>query len=223
MSKALLLLSLAILVSCQPDQKPQTQDVLGETRSLDPVRRPQDNELVSKICTALRAKEGMIGVLMSQQYVFAQSQKSCSESTLSEPKDLSTRIKKISGDSYYFEAASGELGFTNVETANDGIMKAICEKDPYYLESPIVDYKANTALYWTTFTDQERCRSGYDALCIHLQIGTVGQNYSAKIHTNEWIKFKTADTRVGFFTERHLVTNAGCSKKQTREIKAALK
>jgi hypothetical protein len=179
--------------------------------------------MVSKICAALRAKEGMIGVLMSQQYAFEQSEKSCSDSALSSPKVVSTRIKKIGAESYAFEAMNGEFSFTNIETANDGIMKAICEKDPYYLESPVVDDKTKTALYWTTFTDQQRCRSGYDALCVHLQIGVIGQNYSAKIHTNQWIKFKTADSQVGFFTERYMVTNAGCPKKQTREIKAILK
>jgi hypothetical protein len=223
MPKALFFISLMIIVACQPEQKQRAEDVLGEIRSLDPVRRPEDNEMVSKICAALRAKEGMLSVLMGQQYTFEQSLKSCSDSGLSGAKSVTTKIKKTGGNSYSFEAIEGDFSFSNIETATDGVMKAICEKDPYYLESPVVDDKTRTAIYWTTFTDQARCKSGYDALCVHLQIGTIGQNYSAKIHTNEWIKFKTADTRIGFFVDRHLVTNAGCQKKQVRETKAVLK
>lgn len=223
MSKILLVLSLFVLVACAP-QEP-VQETVGEQKFFEPITNYEDNERVKVICNALSAKEGQLGVLVNsaRQYTYTFAQKSCEAAALPDAKDVPVKISR-NGDNFYFAPKNGEaFGFSNVETTEDGVMKAICNFGGT-LESPIkTSANSKTAVWWSTFTDASQCQSGFGTMCIHLQTGSTTDGYNYKIHTNEWIKFKVLDENEGFFIERKLLSSAGCAKKKYLEMRAKLK
>lgn len=223
MSKILLVLSLFALVACAPAEP--IQDTVGDQKYFEPVINYEDNERVKVICNALSAKEGQLSVLVNsaRQYTYSFAQKNCEGTSLPAAKDVPVKISR-NGDNFYFAPKNGEaFGFSNVETTNDGVMKAICNFGGT-LESPLKSSPTSkTATWWTTFTDSSQCQPGFGTMCIHLQTGSSSDGYNYKIHTNEWIKFKVLDENEGFFIERKLISSAGCAKKKNLEMRAKLK
>jgi hypothetical protein len=223
MSKILLVLSLLVLASCNPSETPT--DSVGDQKFFEPLTNYEDNDRVKVICNALSAKEGQLGVLISsaRQYTYTFAQKSCEGTSLPVAKDVPVKIAR-NGSNYFFVPKNGEaFGFSNVETTDDGVMRAICNFGGT-LESPVrPSPSSQTAVWWTTFTDSTHCEPGFGTLCIHLQTGSSKDGYNYKIHTNEWIKFKVLDENEGFFIERKLISSAGCAKNKNVEMRAKLK
>jgi hypothetical protein len=215
---------LLLLLSCvsEPSKAP---DSTGDTVTFQPISNLEDNERVKAVCKALANKENVLNVLSSSgsEYTYSFNQKNCSDPALPEAKNVVVRISRTD-NSYIFKSKNGEaFGFTEIETANAGVMADIC-KFGGTLESPITTGSTG-ALWWTTFTASEHCRPGLGTLCVHLQRASQVSGDQYRIHTNEWIKFKLYDQNEGFFIERKLISSAGCksAKGGKLEMTATLK
>lgn len=219
-----LLLPLLVLISCV-SESPKTPDSVGDTVTFQPVTNIEDNERVKAVCKALANKENILNVLSNSgtEYTYSYNQKNCAEPTLPAAKDIVMKIGR-SDNGYIFKSKNGEnFGFADIETSSVGVMSEIC-KFGGTLESPILSGSTG-AIWWTTFTASEHCQPGFGTLCVHLQRGNSVNGVRYKIHTNEWIKFKLYDDKEGFFTERKLISSAGCKgmKGGNLEMRATLK
>ena len=224
MSK-ILLLALFILIGCEGVEE-KARDTVGDVRRFDPVElKDSDYKKVHSICMALAAKEDVLNILISNnaEYSFRYAQKNCSDSKMPEMKDVITTIQGF--DPYYtFEAKNGQhFGFPNVETTSNGIMAEICEKvfQASDIKSPMATRSG--AIWFTTVTASEHCKSDSKASCIHIQRGTLKSGYDYKIHTNEWMKVNITGSLRGFFTERKLISSASCDGKKSFEKRAVLR
>jgi hypothetical protein len=218
----LVLISLFLISSCI-GEPPKIQDTVGAVRRFEPlVVTVEDSERIEAICRALSSKEDLLSVLVSTgtEYKFSYSQKNCSDRQSSIPKDVVTTIQKTDLG-YVFRPTNGEaFGFSDVETVSKGVMSQICQ-NLGNLMSPM-QISRTGAVWFTSFTSSEYCQSDDKGLCIHLQRGTVLDDINYEIHTNEWIKFKIANDKRGFFVERKLISSGDCSK-GTIEKRAVLK
>lgn len=219
-----LFLPLFFLLSCISEPA-KTPDRIRETVPFQPITNIEDNERVKIVCKALENKENVLSVLSNSgtEYTYSFAQKGCNDPAMPAAKDVVVKIARAD-NGYIFKTKNGEaFGFTDIETANAGVMADIC-KFGGTLESPIASGKTG-AVWWTTFSSSEYCQPGFGSICINLQRGnsTDGTNY--RIHTNEWIKFKLYDQNEGFFIERTLISSAGCksAKGGKLEMRAVLK
>lgn len=220
-----LLLGLFLLISCEGVEE-KVSDTVGDVRRFDPVvLKDSDFKKVYGICQALAAKEDVLNILISNaaEYTFQYGQKNCNESKMPALKDVITTIQGF--DPYYtFQSKNGQhFGFPNVETKSNGIMAEICQKvfRQGTIESPMTTRSG--AIWFTTVTASEHCKSDSKASCIHIQRGTLKSGYDYKIHTNEWMKVSLSGNRTGFFTERKLISSASCDRKKTFEKRAVLR
>jgi hypothetical protein len=222
MTKILLLPLMLFIFSCH-SEKGTPIESLGKVRKYEPLAVTlEDSERIRAICNALAAKEDLLSVLVStgEEYVFNYYQKGCSEPSAPAPKNLVTTIQReVSG--YIFQSKNGEsFGFPEVETNTQGIFSEICQNTER-LMSPIL---TNTGAMWfTSFTSNEHCQSDAEGICIHFQKGSFVQDFDYIVHTNEWIKIKTMNSRRGFFLERKLISSANCSGKNEFHKEARLK
>jgi hypothetical protein len=219
-----LFLPLFFLLSCISEPTKVT-DTTRETVPFQPITNIEDNERVKAVCKALANKENVLSTLSNSNttYTYSFSQKGCNEPAMPAAKDVVVAIRP-SGTGYGFKPTNGEsFGFPDIETATEGVMADIC-KFGGTLESPI-RAGSTGATWWTTFSSSEHCTPGFGTLCIYLQRGNSVDGNNYKIHTNEWIKFKLYDNNEGFFTERKLVSSAGCksAKSGKLEMRAILK
>lgn len=223
MSKIIFLLSLLTLFACKIESSKQPENSTGETKQFFPVTNIEDNDRVQRVCAALRNKESVMNVLISSgnEYKFSYAQKGCGDSALPAAKDVTATI--IQSDSrFLFKTKNGEqFGFTDVETAVQGVMKSICNFGGT-LQSPIESSPGN-GLWWSTFVSTEHCQAGFGNLCVHLQRGSSRDGVNYKIHTNEFIKFKVLEDEEGFFIERKLISSAGCKDGKTVMMQAIMK
>ena len=219
-----LFLPLLFLLSCisEPAKTPVT---VGDTKTFQPITNLEDNERVKFICKALGNKENVLSVLSNSgsEYTYSFAQKGCNDTAMPAAKDVVVKIGR-SDNGYIFKPKNGEaFGFSDIETANAGVMADIC-KFGGTLESPITSGSTG-AVWWTTYAASEHCQAGFGTLCIYLQRGSLVSGDQYRIHTEEWIKFKLYDNNEGFFTERKLVSSAGCKnvKGGKLEMRATLK
>ncbi len=224
MSK-ILLLALFLFIGCEAVEE-KAGDTVGNVRRFDPIElRDSDFKKVHGICMALAAKEDVLNILISNaaEYSFQYAQKNCDDSKMPALKNILTTIQGF--DPYYtFQAQNGlHFGFPNVETTTNGIMAEICENvfRDGKIESPMSTRSG--AIWFTTVTASEHCKSDSKGSCIHIQRGTLKSGYDYKIHTNEWMKVSLSGSRRGFFTERKLISSASCDGKKTFEKRAILR
>jgi hypothetical protein len=222
MSK-LLLLCLVFLIACVSE--PQiTPDSVGEVKRFEPLMVTfEDNERIQAICRALSSKEDLLDILVSTgaEYNLTYTQKGCGEQELPTPKSVIATLKKVDVN-YIFKPKNGEFfGFPDVETYSKGVMKDICQNSGS-LMNPMQTSRTG-AIWFTSFTSTAHCRSDANGICIHIQRGSVTDNASYRIHTNEWIKFRVNNDRRGFFVERKLISSANCSPNNTIEKRAEFK
>lgn len=213
---------LFILTSCLGEPQ-KVQDTVGAVRRFEPlVVTVEDSERIEAVCRALSSKEDLLSVLVSTgtEYRFSYSQKNCSDRQLSIPKEVTTTIQKTD-TGYVFRPTNGEsFGFSDVETVSKGVMSQICQ-NLGNLMSPM-QISRTGAVWFTSFTSSEHCQADEKGICIHLQRGTVIEDISYEIHTNEWLKIKLTNDRRGFFVERKIISSGDCSQ-GTIEKRATLK
>lgn len=214
-----ILVALLIVAGCNSETK---NAVVGkEYRSLDPVSvdDPMTLSRINAICGALLYKESMLNILTSSEYTFAYSQKECSKSA-GIPKNVRVAIQDT-GSGYIFKSLTSDaFGFSNVETANSGLMKEICQNRTA-LTNPM--QTASGAIWFSTTPPNADCESENDAYCIQVERGSHHDGNSYMIHTKEWMKVKIIGTNRGFFTDRKVVSTANCGDGQSMERRAILK
>lgn len=223
MSK-ILLLALFLVVSCNEEKA--TSDTVGNLRRFEQVAlQAGDAKKVRAICAAMAAKEDILNILISNanEYHFQYAQKNCEDSKMPAMKTVVTTIQGFDPH-YSFQSKNGVyFGFPMVETTSNGIMAEICTEvfDGRTLESPMTTRSG--AIWFTTTTSTDHCKSSDKELCIHIQRGSHESNNNYRIHTNEWMKVAMSGSKRGFFTERKLVSTASCPDKKKFEKKAVLK
>ena len=215
-----ILVALLVVAGCNSETNKQ---VVGkEFRSLDPVAvdDPMTLSRINAICGALLYKEGMLNILTSSEYTFSYTQKECSKSSASIPGLMRVAIQDT-GSGYIFKSlTSNAFGFSNVETANSGLMKEICQNRTA-LTNPM--QTSTGAIWFSTTPPNADCESENDAYCIQVERGSHHDGTSYMIHTKEWMKVKITGTNRGFFTDRKVVSTANCSDGQSMERRAILK
>jgi len=219
-----ILLPLIFFISCMSQEPQNNSNSIGEVVRFEPLMiTVEDNERINAICSALVGKEEILDVLVAagNEYVFDYGQKGCLESSFPSSKTVTTTIQR-SETNYIFKSKNNDVfGFPDVETSTKGVLAQICA-NTQDLVSPI-QTSSSGAVWFTTFTASEHCQSDVNGICIHLQRGSVMDDFYYKIHTNEWIKFKISNENIGFFAERKLISSAGCSGKGYVEKRAILK
>ncbi len=223
MSKLSVLFLLAV-ISCVSENKIDPVTVGNLTRFEPRLLSFEETEKVAAICRALASKEELLSILVTTgtEYNFSYAQKGCNDTALPLSKIVSTTIQTVGDSSYVFKAKENAVfGFPEVETSTKGVMAKICE-NLGNLMSPF-QTSSSGATWFTVNTASERCRPDSESFCIHIQRGTIAYDVNYTIHTNEWIKFKMGTPNLGFFTERTLVSSAGCSDNKTIERSAVLK
>lgn len=223
MTKLLLLLSLLLIVSCEVAEEKDSGN-LGKEIRFEPIAvTVNDNERIRAVCQALSSKEDLLNILVNTgtEYTFMYSQKNCNDKEAPAPKPVSTLIAEENGQ-FVFKALHGQsFGFKAVETESKGVMAEIC-KNIGALTSPM-QTSSTGAIWFTTYGNSSHCTTDANGICVHLQRGVVQDSGNYIIHTNEWIKIKTLNEKRGFFTERTLISSAGCSGDKTLERRATLK
>jgi hypothetical protein len=222
MLKLILIMTLFVVSSCSP--VPSDNTTIGKIRRFEPLAvTVEDTERMKRICLALSAKEDLLStlVLSGEKYDFTYSEKGCLDKTISSSKMITTKIVKNEGN-YIFKASDNETYFfSDVETTSKGVMSEIC-KNLSGLTSP-VQTSSSQALWFTSFISGQDCQADENTICIHLQSGSVMEDgLSYRIHTNQWLKFKVTNGRLGFFTERKLITSLTCSGIETLEKRVGL-
>ncbi|WP_408096793.1 hypothetical protein ACJVC5_17290 [Peredibacter sp. HCB2-198] len=214
-----ILVALFIVAGCNSDTD---KEIIGkEVRSFDPISvdDPQTLSRINAICSALLYKEGMLNILTSTEYTFAYSQKECGTSA-GIPKNVRVAIQDT-GSAYIFKSVNGEaFGLSNVETANSGLMKEICQNRTA-LTNPM--QSASGAIWFSTTPANVDCENENDAFCIQVERGSPHDGNSYIVHTKEWMKVKLVGTNRGFFTDRKVVSSANCNNGESIERRAILK
>lgn len=224
MSK-ILLLALFLVISCN-EEKAAAPGSVGENKKYEPLElNDADAQKVRTICSALANKEGVLNILVSNgnEYHFKYAQKNCEDSKMPAMKSVVTSIQGFDPH-YSFVPKNGvHFGFQNVETTSNGIMAEICDEvfDGRELKSPMT--VRSGAIWFSTTTADEHCKSESKEYCIQIQRGNSSGNNYYKIHTNEWMKVALTGKNKGFFTERKLISSASCPDKKKFEKKAILK
>lgn len=220
--KTAVLVSLLLCIACNSDsQKPQTNSngYMDERRADELTVSYEDYYRLDTICKALREKENRLGDLITSEYTFDYQSRDCNADAL-KSQTVKVSIQKP-GDDYVFRPSNGEpFSFQNVETSTSGVMSKVCAQIGDF-KNPII---SGSSAYWiTTFVRSEHCRSDENGICVFIEKGSQIRDGIYGVHAREYLKFKTRNPRMGFFTERKLITSADCSNGKTIERRAYLK
>jgi hypothetical protein len=225
MSKLLLLSLLALMASCNGGGD-TVSDSVGEVQRYEPMAISEnDNARIRTICQALSYKQDLINEISNsgREYTFGYAEKGCSDRDLPGLSNVVTTVELANGTYNFKPKNNARFGFTNVETYSNGIMNMICQNQVMgTLMSPLQS-SSTGAMWFTTNTSSDHCTSDANNICIHIQRGSAADNVTYKIHTNEWIKFRTTNDRRGFFVERKLISSADCSNGGNVERRAVIR
>lgn len=214
------IVTLLALVSCGGSEAPSNN--IGTTRRYEPIAVSiGDAQRIQMVCNALSAKQDQINVLANSSYTFSYSEKNCGEETMTESKDVVTRIHR-SGSDYFFKKADGNnFAFADIETSSSGALAEVCG-NLNSLMSP-VQTSSTGAIWYTANANSGECQTDASHVCVLIEKGTVADGMDYTIHTTEWIRFSVGALRRGFFTEREMISSASCKNGKTLTRKASLK
>lgn len=173
---------------------------------------------IKSICDALSFKENQLSVLEATQYIYSYSEKACTSAGLSSAVDTGVYIQNAQ---FRVISTNAPFIFPNIETKNIGVMKEICESLSN-LTSPMLSASSG-AMWFTSFTQGSDCVYDSTHTCIQIERGTSLDGVIYKKTSKEVIRFKTSGDKVGFFTERKLISNISCSDGNTLVRQAVLK
>ncbi len=219
--KAFIFATILLLTGCVAEQTEVPPASAPERRFEPATVAPEELSRVKAICDALQVKEERLPAMVSSKFTFSYSEKGCEDADLDEPKNVVVSLQKPDSHYVFVKETGDSFPFSAVETSDEGVMETICS-NLASLSNPL-QTSSKGAIWFTTFGRSTECASDFNSMCIYLQKGenTSDSNYS--IHTEEWIKFKLRDEKVGFFTERKLVSAANCAPGKSIIKKAVLK
>jgi hypothetical protein len=169
---------------------------------------------IKEICDALQVKSVTINSLVNSDYVFSNTSKQCSDSSFSPIADANVKMVNQSG-SLKFSEGNNLFYFSDVETINTGVLGFICQRLDN-LASPIA-LDATNLLYFTAsnfISNDCQDDDGLTQRCLKIEravkVAVSKTEDKGRVHTREWIKVRLDQPRIGFFSYRKLISEAGC-------------
>ncbi|HXH74235.1 MAG TPA: hypothetical protein VNJ08_04675 [Bacteriovoracaceae bacterium] len=221
--KMIVLLSLLTLVSCSdlPDEVVEMESQELFRFEPEPVSASEELPRIQAICDALKVKEERLPTMIGSSYTLIFSEKTCADTAIGAEADVPVTIERPE-IGFIFKKANGDtFAFPDVETSVRGSVSAICA-NIHQLSSPMLTSEKG-AIAFTTFTSRVHCASDHDTICIHIKKGELVSGLDYKVHSNEWLKFKTGTDKTGFYVERKIIANADCPTGKNIEKRARLK
>lgn len=223
--KALLLpLTILLITSCGRVDSPSSGNVGGIMEMTAKSLSADEVSKLQSICTSLAAKVSSINVSPNNTYRFSVASKSCENDDFGSDS-LVEVVVESTGSVYKFKRSdnNGSFVFSDVETANSGVMGEICAK----IASPVSPFvnEADVAIKFD-LSNTPGCPGG-QGQCISIQkgikTGNSGSNY--EIVTSETMKFNTDSTRPrnGFYSYRSQQSNTSCGANSYSEVRVSLK
>lgn len=212
--KAIALISILFISACGKVDIPSSAD-FETSKSLTPIKidsGSSEHARIKAICKALGDKELTIQGLQGTSYSFSQGSKKCDQSVESALPDVTVTIQNQSGQ-FKFQEGQNNYYFPDVELRTSGIMTQICA-ELSDLESPLRPDPVNVIYFTTSNIDPGGCPNNSDQeICIAIEKAVVShtaEGDKGKIHTREWLRFKTIQPRLGFWSYRKLSSIGGC-------------
>lgn len=224
--KAIALLSIFILAACGKVDVPNTAD-FETTKSLNPVKyesTSSEHKKIKDICEALEQKEATIPGLVGSNYSFTNTSKKCDDSGASNLPDSAVTLVN-QGGLFKFQEGFNLYYFSDVETKSQGALSQICA-NLSNLSSPIRPDATNVIYFSATENQTGNCAPGSGEICIMVEkavVDTTSEGERGRIHTREWITFKTIQPLLGFWTARKLSSVGGCLEGSHFDRTATLK
>jgi hypothetical protein len=213
--KGLILLSLIGLVACNTSDT--KNDSNAQTRQYEELTVSEtDLTNLSKICQAIAYKSSTMSASVGQEFKYGYTQKACAESTMGAEVLVKTNLR-AQGSQYYFDPGTvTTFPFTEVETLSTGTMPEFCQ-NVLSLTNPFhIDQSGLNAIWFTT-NNTNYCTSDANHICLYIDKGTSSGGMGYQIHSTEIMKFVINGDRRGYFTERTLLSYAGCSKGRSQK------
>jgi hypothetical protein len=183
-----------------------------------------EHSKIKKICDALQTKSLTISALVNTDYVFSNTTKQCSDTNFSPMADANVKIVNQSGN-LKFSEGNNLFYFSDVETIDTGVLSLICQRLDN-LASPIALDATNFLYFTASDSNSTDCQDddGLTQRCLKIvRAVTVGGSNKHRFHTREWIKVRLDQPRIGFFSYRKLISEAGCVEGQYFGRTATLK
>jgi hypothetical protein len=214
------LLLLLMIVAC--GKVSQKTAVLGDTQKFEPIT--PDNSTLSQmqsICSAIAYKTQFLDS-NTNVYTFDFSQKSCTDSNLGPSAPVAvTIIRNLTN--YNFRKSDGSLFGFDVESSTTGVMGTICSTITS-LKNQILTSDNVLIGIATTGISAADCSPNANEVCLYISKASPGTTTGEYIvHTKEWLRFKVANDKTGFYLERKRISQSDCAPNQQTIQKAVLR
>jgi hypothetical protein len=225
--KLTLLMTIFLISSCGKINLPEDSKLatLNSLTSLPIVAGSSEHSKIKEICDALQVKSVTISSLVNSDYVFSNTSKQCSDTSFSPIADANVKMINQSG-SLKFSEGNNLFYFSDVETIDTGVLGLICQRIDN-LVSPIALDSTNL-LYFTAldFVSND-CQNEPNQRCLKIEravkVSVSKTLEKGRVHTREWIKVRLDRPRIGFYSYRKLISEAGCIEGQYFGRTATLK
>lgn len=208
--KSILLLSLAFLVASCGDQIQQSENSLGQTRSLAPLQVSAQMRVdLQKICQALSNKNAMLHQYINAPFRFSVRKKDCDGKDVGVMSEVPVTIQRPLTN-YIFKRTEDNVDFLfpDVETNEFGVVSPICSRLSN-LQNPIIT--GSGAIWISTNPAGSDCTPLGTEKCLMIETG-VPQNNTHRIVSREWLKFNVDYNlpNIGFYTYRKRLSATFC-------------
>jgi len=223
--KAILFFTVLIISSCGKLELPADSQ-LNSLNSVEIIKLGSDENLkIKEVCDAVQAKSLTLSSLVNTDYVFSGTVKNCGDSSFTNLPDSTVKLVNQTAG-FKFNEGANLFYFSEVETSEVGVLSLICDTLAD-LKSPIVLDDTNYLYFTATDFSSSDCLNQPDERCVKIEraIKTVTDEKVTKgrVHTREWIKIRLEQPRIGFFTYRKLISEAGCLEGENFGRTATLK
>ena len=227
--KLTLLMTIFLLSSCGKINLPEDSKLgqLEDSSSQAMVVGSNEHSKIKEICDALQIKSVTISSLVNSDYVFSNTTKQCTDTSFSPIADANVKMVNQSG-SLKFSEGNNLFYFSDVETIDTGVLGFICKRldnlaSPIALDATNLLYFTASKIIGTDCQDDD----GLTQRCLKIEravkVAVSKTENKGRVHTREWIKVRLDQPRIGFFSYRKLISEAGCIEGQYFGRTATLK
>ena len=212
--KLTLLMTVFLISSCGKINLPEDSKLstLNSLTSLPMLVGSSEHSKIKEICDALQIKSVTISSLVNSDYVFSNTTKQCTDTSFSPIADSNVKMVNQSG-SLKFSEGNNLFYFSDVETIDTGVLGFICQRLDN-LASPIVLDETNLLYFTASDFIGTDCQNEPNQRCLKieraLKVAVSKTENKGRVHTREWIKVRLDQPRIGFFSYRKLISEAGC-------------
>lgn len=213
---------LIFIVSCgriDPISQGTLSGLSNEIVSFSPEQLlPGEVSKISQICSAIAQKSTYLNLLENTTGTFSYSDKSCANSNMSVSQDV---LYVIQNKTFKVATTGVPFIFSDIETTDVGVMKDICNSLSS-LQSPMQSATLGT-IWFTTNVPGSDCQATSEYGCIQIERGTQVNGSQFQKTTKEIIRFKLNGDKLGYFTDRKLISSLSCGINQFLVRHAKLK